>query len=144
MTSYRPLLTYFMMSGIWFPCLKTPSLKSNMTLLIKNKETLIFTTHKRLKTGRGQKGCFHRNFKWRQVNICYLGSELTIPGPNFVSTNKFDGILLLTIWFLNISPYHSQGRSQDFARGGALGRAERGRLTFWPFFAACQAHREKI
>ena len=27
-----------------------------------------------------------------------------------------------------------QGRSQDFGRGGALGRAERGRLTYWQFF----------
>ena len=35
-----------------------------------------------------------------------------------------------------------QGRSQDFARGGALGRAERGRLTFWPFIAARSAPRK--
>ena len=35
-----------------------------------------------------------------------------------------------------------QGRSQDFARGGALGRADRGRLIFWLFCGAHSAPRK--
>ena len=37
-----------------------------------------------------------------------------------------------------------QGRSQDSARGGALGRAKRARLTFWSILCGARSALRKI